>query len=173
MIYETGAAGEKYMVTKHSAKNFERLYPFFCAVDRTPEKHFRFTSRGFEPLVVENLDYSFQGHPVYSITHYYNQNGDLMRDPDMTVMVDRLHGHVIPLSFRQDNAPFTRYGVFEQSVFVGGKCNEKALRSLDDFLNTWSKNILAQGFDYQQVARDLKPVTLEEFSEKYVDDPSD
>lgn len=172
MIYETGAAGEKYMVTKHSAKNFDRLYPFFYAVDCTPEKHFRFTSVGYEPLVVENLDYFFRGCPVYSITHYYDQNGDLMRDPDMTVMVDPLHGHVIPLSFRQDNAQFTRYGVFEQSVFAGGKCNEKVLRNLDDFLNTWSKNILAQGFDYQQAARDLKPVTLLEFSEKYVDDTS-
>ena len=118
--------------------------------------------------MVENLEYTFTGYPVYSITHYYDMNGDAMRDPDMKVYVDRQHGHLIPLYFRQDNAPFTRYGVLEQEVFVDDdacRYRPKIASELDRFLNMWGKNILEQGFRPEQAAPPA--ITLDEFAAAY------
>lgn len=160
--------GTRFITTRFSADNYKRLIPFFDAVDKTEEGCFRFTSAGYEPLVVENLEETFIGYPVYSITHYYEMNGDAMRDPDMKVYVDRQHGHVIPLYFRQDNAPFTPYGVYEQEVFA----DDQALRyypkiasELDRFLRMWSKNILDQGFHPEQAAPPV--MSLDEFADTY------
>ena len=37
------------------------------------------------PVHVEQINQTPLG-PVFSVTHYYKQNGDLMRDPDMTFL---------------------------------------------------------------------------------------
>lgn len=170
MIFRKDAKDKRYMTTKYSSSNYKRLISFFDAVDVAEEKYFRFASDGYEPFVVENLEYSFVGYPVYSIAHYYDMNGDAMRDPEMTVMVDRIHGHLIPLSYRQDNAPFTRYGVLEQDVFV----DEDARRyrphiasELDSFLNMWSKNILEQGFSPEQAQSESSPFSLDDFASTF------
>lgn len=95
------------------------------------------------------------GYPVYSITHYYTLNGDAMRDPDMRILVDRTHGHIIPLYFRQDGVPYTQYGILEQKVFVSDDAREyypSIASDLDHFLSVWSKNILSQGFKPEQAS---------------------
>lgn len=151
------------LTTRFSACNYKRLLPFLDAVDNTPDRHFKFTSEGYEPLSLEFLEYNFRGCPVYSMMHTYVQNGDLMRDPDMTFYVDRENGHIIPMSFQQDNCPFTKYGVLYQEVFDGeNRWNPKLCHELDSFLNQWSKNILAQGFDPKQANE--SSVTPEEFA---------
>jgi len=38
-----------------------------------------------------------------SIAHYYEQNGDLMRDPEMTFAVDNKKQTLTPLTYTQDN----------------------------------------------------------------------
>ena len=50
--------------------------------------------------------------PLISVAHYYEQNGDLMRDPDVVFLIgaDR---HVYPVSFRQDNL-----GIYLESAYV-------------------------------------------------------
>jgi hypothetical protein len=40
--------------------------------------------------------------PLVSIAHYYEQNGDLMRDPDVVFLVGA-DQEVYPISYRQDN----------------------------------------------------------------------
>ena len=168
MIFRKDAQGKRFITARYSAANYKRLVLFFDAVDKTEEGYFRFTSAGYEPLVVENLEYTFTGYPVYSIAHYYDMNGDAMRDPDMKVYVDRQHGHLIPLYFRQDNAPFTRYGVLEQEVFVDDDARRyrpKIASELDRFLNMWGKNILEQGFRPEQATPPA--ITLDEFAATY------
>lgn len=102
---------------RSSGTNYKRLIPFLDAVDQLSEKYFKFESRGYMPLTIENLGYTFNGQPVYSMTHYYEQNGDMMRDPDMTFYVDREQGLIVPMTFRQDGCPFAPYGVLYQEVF--------------------------------------------------------
>ena len=167
MQFKRDAANVRYITTRFSAAVYKRLLTFFDAVDKTEDKYFRFTSEGFEPLVIENLETVFVGYPVYSIAHYYDMNGDAMRDPDMQVFVDRTHGHIIPMYFRQDNAPFTPYGVLEREVFADPEARSyrpHVASDLDSFLNLWSKNILDQGFRAAQAAQDAAPMSLDDFA---------
>ena len=65
----------------------------------------------FMAVSVEIIGRSGLG-PLVSVAHYYEQNGDLMRDPDVVFLIgaDR---HVYPISFRQDNL-----GINLESAYV-------------------------------------------------------
>lgn len=43
----------------------------------------RLTANGYMPLSVEDIGQSAEGNRLIAICHYGEQNGDLMRDPDM------------------------------------------------------------------------------------------
>ena len=55
-------------------------------------------SDGFEDLVLEDI-----GGGEYSIAHYYTQNGDAMRDPEITFTIDKQNLTIHPTSFLQDD----------------------------------------------------------------------
>ena len=92
---------------------------------------------GYEDLNVEHLYDN-----VYSIAHTYVQNGDLMNDPSMEVMVDDLLQVVEALDFRNDG--FGVYEDFRDNYGIPLVSREK--RDAEDFLLTWLKNIDAQGY---------------------------
>lgn len=126
--------------TRHATTNYRMMREL---IDRMDGDHRRFTSSGFMPLVLERLYNSSRG-TVYSLTHYGEQNGDAMRDPDMEIAINEENGTAEPLTFRNDYM-----GTF-QEVYItrGGKeLYSPGLRSsLDDFLWHWLRNIRAQGF---------------------------
>ena len=151
--------------TRHAGQNYNRLSPFISAVDALEDRHFTFHANGYEPLSLEYLRYSWQGLPVYGMMHYYIQNGDLMRDPDITFAVDHAGRRIIPLTFQQDGVSFTDYGSVYQCVFPEpDEFSPKLLSDLDRFLARWTRNIAVQGFspDEPQPA-----MSLEEFAEKH------
>ena len=130
--------------TKHSTTNYKAVMPFILAADAA-EGHKHFKSEGYMDLVIENLGYTdADGYPVYSISHYGKQNGDLMADPDMEIAVNHTEGRIIPRTFRNDYI-----GVYQEvfkmqngrRVYIPG-----LLRELDQFLWYWLKNIADQGF---------------------------
>ena len=127
--------------TKHATTNYKRLLPFIVRLNDAT--HRRFESEGYMPLVIEKL-YADGTATVYSLTHYGEQNGDAMRDPDMELKVDFDAGTVEPLTFRNDYL-----GIF-QEVYInrdGKRMYSPRLRTdLDDFLWHWLQNIEAQGF---------------------------
>jgi hypothetical protein len=80
-----------------------------------------------------------------SVCHYYTQNGDLMRDPEMVYNVHLdLHGTTFPAYFRQDGGLAREYEVFFEE---NGKklYHPKMLKSLKAFSRTWAANLRAQG----------------------------
>jgi hypothetical protein len=94
----------------------------------------------FMPVVVERLGKNTMGD-VYSVCHYYEQNGDLMRDPDM-VFWHGTDGNFYPVSFQQDNL-----GIYEQSVWLDGQkymIRQKQQSDHAVFANIWMKNIKYQ-----------------------------
>ena len=93
--------------------------------------------KGYEDLNVEHLYDN-----VYSIAHTYVQNGDLMNDPSMEVMVDDLLQVVEALDFRNDGIGV--YEDFRDNYGIPLVSREK--RDAEDFLLTWLKNIDAQGY---------------------------
>ena len=58
----------------------------------------KFKQDGFDDLVLETI-----GENEYSIAHYYTQNGDRMRDPEITFMLDDTQRCIYALSYTQDN----------------------------------------------------------------------
>lgn len=79
---------------------------------------------------------------IYSVTHYYEQEGDLMRDPDMEFIKGE-DGEYYPISFWQD-APLVRD---ETVIWKEGELvcyYGKRQAALVTFANTWMKNIKEQ-----------------------------
>ena len=136
---------------KHATANYKRLKPFLLGADAN-EGYFRYTSEGYEPLSVERIGYSFKGLTVYSMMHTYVQYGDLMRDPEMTFAVDDAAGTVEPLTYQLD-----AMGMYQEvyPIIDGKRMFSRRLQTdLDDFAATWSRNIIAQGFDPAQAYKD-------------------
>ena len=96
----------------------------------------------FMPVHVEHVNNCELGQ-IFSIAHYYTQNGDLMRDPDME-FIKAGDGEYYPISFWQDS-PLVRD---EPIDWEDGKkivgCDEKRQAALATFANMWLKNIKGQ-----------------------------
>ena len=105
----------------------------------------RLTVEGYMPLSVEDIGHSAEGNRLVSICHYGEQNGDLMRDPEMVFEI-HAHGMAEPLSFRND------YMGVMQEVYRyddSGKkthVNAKLKAELKSFARTWFSNLKDQGF---------------------------
>ena len=99
-------------------------------------------SPAFMAVCVEYINDTDLG-PVYSVAHYYEQNGDLMRDPEMTFL-RRIDGSYYPLSYQQDGL-----GLYQESVIFGEDGNpEKFIPAMQRdhalFAGQWMQNIKEQ-----------------------------
>ena len=128
-----------------------KTYPHFATVLTRllgTDTAVRLTVPGFMPLSVEDIGQSGDGNRLISICHYGEQNGDLMRDPDM---VFEIHAWADapaaePLSFRNDYM-----GVFQEIYRyddTGKKThvNARLKQELTSFARTWFTNLKHQGF---------------------------
>ena len=95
----------------------------------------------FMPVCVENIGQTELG-PLFTIAHYYDQNGDLMRDPEMVFL--KRDGKYYPVSFHQDGG----LGFYQQAIEIqGAKVIGYRLPVLDEqvgFAGIWMKNIKEQ-----------------------------
>ena len=95
----------------------------------------------FKAVHVERVSHCNLGY-IYSIAHYHEQEGDLMRDPEME-FVKGGDGDYYPISFWQDS-PLKRDEVVAWS---GGKMvgyNVEQQMELVIFANEWMRNIKRQ-----------------------------
>ena len=81
------------------------------------------------------------GADVIAVSHACTQNGDLIRDPEMTFRVDREKGTLEPLTFRQDGS----IQIYQEVCPEPGKWIPKLHRDLNTFAQQWLKNISEQG----------------------------
>ena len=80
---------------------------------------------------------------MFSVSHFGEQNGDLMRDPDVTFLLGD-GGSVHPLSFRNDYVGCEEVAV---ELVEGGnklRVDDQVLYVLVDFCNGWMKSIAEQ-----------------------------
>lgn len=110
----------------------------------------------YMPLSIEAIGTSADGNRLISICHYGEQNGDLMRDPDMVFELFT-HGEASaaePLSFQND------YMGLLQEVYryddAGKKThvNTRLKAELKSFARTWFSNLREQGFFGPQAVRE-------------------
>ncbi|MFX0197246.1 MAG: DUF488 family protein [Candidatus Hodarchaeota archaeon] len=99
---------------------------------------------GIMAVVVEDIG-RYEIGPIigtmYSVAHYYTQNGDPMRDPEM-VFWKAPHGRYYPMMFQQDNG-----GLYQESIFKeNGRVMVHPRMQKDQavFAGIWMKNIKHQ-----------------------------
>ena len=117
----------------------------------------RLTVPGYMPLSVEEIGPSDEGHRLVSLCHYGEQNGDLMRDPDIVFMFHDLPDGLAaePVSFRND------YMALCQEVYSYDEAGTRthvrpALKAeLKSFSRTWFKNLKEQGFFSPEAKREI------------------
>lgn len=87
-----------------------------------------------------NLDLLYRDHEIIKValSHYYEQNGDLIADPDMVIRVDTKTETVEALSY-QDT--YTYREVYPE----GGEADVRTKKELNEFLLQWLTNLIDQG----------------------------
>ena len=98
---------------------------------------------GIMPVCVEAVGKTPQGALIISVAHYYEQNGDLMADPEVTFVVTR-GDYVFPISYKQDGLGIDREYVRWEGERVFW--NLAAQNDLARFCTTWMRNIKEQQF---------------------------
>jgi len=125
-------------LSKSATLTFQKL---ICKMGT--ESHLKLNQGGesIMPVIIEQLyaDVDFNGIPmdIYCLAHYYEQNGDLVPDPDMTFAVSKNTETIYPMTFQ--NA----LGYQEAISQMNGKWMIKTRAQHDQasFANMWLKNI--------------------------------
>jgi hypothetical protein len=108
----------------------------------------RITVSGYMPLSVEEIGSSGDGDRLVSLCHYGEQNGDLMRDPDIVFLFHNLPDGVAaePVSFRNDYLGIVqevyRYDETGRRTHVVPSLKQE----LKEFAESWFANLKDQGF---------------------------
>jgi hypothetical protein len=97
----------------------------------------------FMRLVIEHIGDGPRGGEVVSVAHYGEENGDLMRDPEVVFEVAAGTWH--PVSIQQDYVGSYREAV---SVAEDGRVviRPAEVRDIQAFARIWDRNLKHQGF---------------------------
>ena len=72
-----------------------------------------------------------------ALSHYYKQNGDMVADPDMEIIVNT--------KLMTANAMTYQDSMIFQTAEQDGGINQKLVNSLNEFLDQWLQNCIDQG----------------------------
>lgn len=100
---------------------------------------------GFMPLTIEQV-----GDNFIAISHYYEQNGDVMADPDMEFAYDNDRKTLQARTYQQD--ALQRY----DEVYGDDGYNEELEEELNLFAHEWFQTIEKQGYVPVQEAAELE-----------------
>jgi hypothetical protein len=98
---------------------------------------------GFMRLVIEHIGAGPRGGELVSVAHYGEENGDLMRDPEIVFEVAAGTWH--PVSIQQDYV-----GSYREAVSVGEDgivfIHLAEVRDIQAFARVWDRDLKHQGF---------------------------
>ena len=112
------------------------------------DKAVRLTVEGFMPLSIEEIGADSEGRRLIAAMHTGQQNGDLMRDPELVFAIQDWKGSPVaePISFRNDYLGIIhevyRYDDTGKRTHVVPELK----RDLKDFARAWFRNLHEQGF---------------------------
>ncbi len=115
--------------------NYARLMELVPHVMDKRYRYAKLKADGFMDLSIEWIS-----EDRIAIAHYGEQNGDLMADPDMTLIVDNEVKTLMPATYQNDYV-----GVYQEVYTDDGRWLPRLSRDLTSFLTTWLKNIEFQG----------------------------
>ena len=102
------------------------------------------TNGTFMPVVVEDVTFQYPAElgRFLSVAHYYEQNGDLMADPEMIFLKARDNKYY-PIYTKMDAVGFVRETVLFESGTIKGFYKDSQ-RDQVQFANMWMTNIKHQ-----------------------------
>lgn len=109
--------------------------------------YIRIENEPWMTLVIEDTqERGPSGLPAISVAHYGEQNGDLMRDPEMIFEAEESGNEMslVPFYWRNDHARIEQYSAStedDRPVF-----DAKLQREHTAFAHIWDANLKAQGF---------------------------
>ena len=136
---EGSGQGERKEPPTLEQRIYQKLCLFAAPILDGEAYYMKLQAKGYEDLVVEAI-----GGEEYSIAHYYDQNGDSMRDPEITFTIDRESRSIHPSSFLQDGI-----GVYYETA----EASPAMVRDLKGFMVQWFTNIKNQGFEPVKIKR--------------------
>ena len=136
---EENGQGERKEPPTLEQRIYRKLRLFAAPVLDGEAYYMKLQAKGYEDLVVEAV-----GGEEYSIAHYYDQNGDSMRDPEITFTIDRENRSICPVSFLQDDM-----GVYYESE----NASPAKVKDLKEFMVQWFTNIKNQKFEPVKIKR--------------------
>ena len=117
----------------------------------------RITVPGYMPLSVEEIGSSGEGYRLVSLCHYGEQNGDLMRDPDIVFLFHNVPDGAAaePVSFRNDYLGLSqevyRYDETGRRTHVVSSLKQ----DLKEFARVWFVTLRDQGFFAPTAVREI------------------
>jgi len=138
------------MITKAQVARIKKLLKFYSAIERLVgpvdkfldgHHHLKLESSGFMALCIEHV-----GPNQISFAHYYLQNGDMMKDPDVVMEIDLANKAAFPLTYQQDGLGL--YQEIYECDDTGKKLrfSPNLQKSIESFMVTWFDNMKNQGF---------------------------
>jgi len=101
-------------------------------------------AEGFMPLSLDVLEQSSKKTVIY-LAHNSVQNGDLMADPLMKIMLNNEAKTAQSMLYQNDYA-----GFYQEAIFYDDddklKCIPSLMREQNEFLDMWTNNLIEQGF---------------------------
>ena len=115
--------------------NFARFQELVPHIMDKRYRYAKLTADGFMDLSVEWI-----GENRIAMAHYGEQNGDLMADPDMELIVDFDKKTIMPATYQNDYV-----NVYQQVYLDNNQWKPKLSKELTSFLSTWLRNVEFQG----------------------------
>ena len=126
-------------------KNMEKI----CRCKLEEIQDIRIDNESYMRLCVENLG-TVWGYTLISMAHYFEQNGDLVQDPDVVFAISNTTGSITPVSIQHS------FGVVRTYFFITEEMkNRSGCKDLMQFMNYWTKNLISQGFHKEPLIRNI------------------
>ena len=103
--------------------------------------HIKVKNPPYMDLNIDQLCTTEKGEIIISLAHNFIQNGDVMADPDMEIMIHP-HKMIEALTYQLDSL-----GVYQVVYPEPGKVIPQRKTELNRFLNQWLTNLIDQGFN--------------------------
>ena len=130
-------------------ENFEKLEAFAPEMIYNNRQYMRFMSDNYSDLYLWRVDEN-----TIKIAYYYESVKGKLRDPEMTLRVNKDDRTLIPISYHQDTM-LVRQDVYNNKT---GATDEKLLSELDVFINDWLTDIAQHEYELspeKQIENDL------------------
>jgi hypothetical protein len=137
----------------YEMKNAARIVALNGGLAKLAERPIRIDLEGYDRLCIEHVGPSLvDGLVSLSVAHYFEQNGDLMSDPEMTFDVnpgdDKQFGWLSG-TWRPSSITQSPLGVYREAVFLDGgrvMIRPRLIAELKEFARMWNRNIGDQGY---------------------------